>query len=209
MSPTFMTIIKAKSVQAFKPDPYVATLLNCAMWMFYGLPIVHPDSLLVITINGAGLVIETIFIVIFFTYSTWGGRKKIIIILIIEAIFTAVVVAITLTFFHTYEQRSMIVGLICIVFNILMYASPLTVMRMVIKTKSVRYMPLTLSLASFANSIVWCVYALLQFDPYILVPNGLGSISAIVQLVLYATYYSSTNWDDDDDRSEVQMSSKA
>nr|GEV37363.1 bidirectional sugar transporter SWEET5-like [Tanacetum cinerariifolium] len=170
-----MTIIKAKSVQAFKPDPYVATLLNCAMWMFYGLPIVHPDSLLVITINGAGLVIETIFIVIFFTYSTWGGRKKIIIILIIEAIFTAVVVAITLTFFHTYEQRSMIVGLICIVFNILMYASPLTVM----------------------------------FDPYILVPNGLGSISAIVQLVLYATYYSSTNWDDDDDRSEVQMSSKA
>lgn len=69
-----MTIIRAKSVQAFKPDPYVATLLNCAMWMFYGLPIVHPDSLLVITINGAGLVIETIFIVIFFTYSTWGGR---------------------------------------------------------------------------------------------------------------------------------------
>ncbi|PWA79819.1 nodulin MtN3 family protein [Artemisia annua] len=176
------------------------------MWTFYGLPIVHPDSLLVITINGAGLVIETIFIVIFFTYSTWGGRKKIIIILIIEAIFTAAVVAITLTFFHTYEQRSMIVGLICIVFNILMYASPLTVMKMVIKTKSVRYMPLTLSLATFANSIVWCVYALLRFDPYILVPNGLGSISAIVQLVLYATYYSSTNWDDDD-RSEVQMSS--
>lgn len=73
-SPTFLRIIKAKSVQAYKPDPYVATLLNCSVWMFYGLPIVHPDSLLIITINGAGFIIEAIFITIFFTYSTWGGR---------------------------------------------------------------------------------------------------------------------------------------
>lgn len=69
-----MRIIKAKSVQAFKPDPYLATFLNCIMWMFYGLPIVHPDSLLLITINGAGFAIQATYIVIFFTYSTWGGR---------------------------------------------------------------------------------------------------------------------------------------
>ncbi|XP_024969492.1 bidirectional sugar transporter SWEET5-like [Cynara cardunculus var. scolymus] len=203
--PTFMKIIKAKSVQAFKPDPYVATILNCAMWAFYGLPIVHPDSLLVITINGAGFAIECVYVTIFFIYSSWGGRKKIIIVLIIEAIFVAVIVVVTLTFFHTYASRSMIVGLICIVFNILMYASPLTVMKMVIKTKSVKYMPLPLAVASFLNGIVWVIYALLQFDPYILVPNALGTISAIIQLVLYATYYSTTNWDEDEP-SEVQMS---
>ncbi|XP_071712056.1 bidirectional sugar transporter SWEET5-like [Rutidosis leptorrhynchoides] len=204
--PTFMRIIKAKSVQAFKPDPYVATLLNCTMWMFYGLPLVHPDSLLIITINGAGFVIEAVFIAIFFTYSTWGGRKKILIILFCEAVFVAIVVVITLTFFHTHPARSMIVGLICIVFNILMYASPLTVMKMVIKTRSVKYMPFPLAVATFANSIVWCAYALLQFDPYILVPNALGTLSAILQLILYATYYGSTNWDDDE-QDEVQMSS--
>ncbi|KAI3499412.1 hypothetical protein L1887_35212 [Cichorium endivia] len=201
--PTFIRIVKAKSVQAYKPDPYVATILNCALWMFYGLPIVHPDSLLLITINGAGFLIEVVFISIFFTYSTWGGRKKILIVLIFEIVFTAGVVVVTLMCFHTYASRSMIVGLICIVFNILMYASPLTVMKMVIKTKSVKYMPFTLALASFVNSIVWCLYALLKFDPYILVPNALGSISSIIQLVLYATYYSTTNWDDDD---EIQMS---
>ncbi|KAI3777601.1 hypothetical protein L1987_47401 [Smallanthus sonchifolius] len=207
--PTFMRIIKAKSVQAFKPDPYVATILNCAVWMFYGLPIVHPDSLLVITINGAGLIIEVVFIAIFFTYSTWAGRKKIIIILFIEAVFVAFVVVVTLMCFHTYQSRSMIVGMIAIVFNILMYAAPLTVMKMVIKTRSVKYMPFTLSLAAFVNSIVWCVYALLPLDPYILVPNGLGSLSATLQLILYATYYGSTNWDDDDEQGEVQMSSKS
>ncbi|KAL8250409.1 hypothetical protein R6Q59_034102 [Mikania micrantha] len=135
-------------------------------------------------------------------------QKKLVLVLFIEAIFIAAVVVATLTCCHTYDSRSMIVGLICMVFNILMYVSPLTVMKMVIKTKSVKYMPVTLALASFANSIVWCGYALLRFDPYILVPNVLGTLSSTVQLILYTTYYGSTNWDDNgDEQGEVQMSS--
>ncbi|XP_076960522.1 bidirectional sugar transporter SWEET5-like [Bidens hawaiensis] len=205
-APTFIKIMKAKSVQAFRPDPYVATILNCAMWMFYSLPTVHPDSLLLFTINCAGFSIEVVFIIIFLAYSTWSDRKKIIIVLIIEAVFVAVVVVVTLMCFHTHASRSMIVGMICLVFNTLMYASPLTVMKMVIKTKSVKYMPLALSVASFACGIVWSLYALMPFDPYLFVPNALGTLSAIVQLTLYATYYGTTNWDEDDGKGEVQMS---
>lgn len=41
--------------------------------------------------------------------------------------------------------------------------------KLVIKTKSVEYMPLSLSVASFANGVAWTIYALLPFDPYILV----------------------------------------
>lgn len=194
-------------MQEFKPDPYVATVLNCAMWVFYGLPIVHPDSILVVTINGTGFLIEVIYVSIFIIYSHWGMRRKIFIALFVEAIFMAVVVIITMAAFHTHESRSMIVGLLCIVFNILMYTSPLTVMKRVIQTKSVKYMPFTLSLANFANGLVWMTYALLKFDPYILVPNGLGAVSGVVQLVLYATFYRTTNWDEDEKpSSNVQMS---
>ncbi|KAL6269895.1 hypothetical protein ACE6H2_026806 [Prunus campanulata] len=62
----------------------------------------------------------------------------------------------------------MIIGILCIVCNIIMYASPLT----------------------------------------IVVPNGLGLISGLVQLILYATYYKTTNWDEEDEKqkSEVQLS---
>lgn len=55
-------------------------------------------------------------------------QKKLLMVLIFEVVFVAGVVVVTLMCFHTYESRSMVVGLICIVFNILMYASPLTVM---------------------------------------------------------------------------------
>ncbi|XP_009609064.1 bidirectional sugar transporter SWEET5-like [Nicotiana tabacum] len=203
--PTFIKIWKVKTVMQFRPDPYVATVLNCAVWIFYGMPFVHPDSLLVITINGIGLVIELIYVSIFFIYSEWPKRRRIIIALIIEVIFVAIVIFVTLTFLHDTKSRSMLVGILAVIFNILMYTSPLTVMRRVISTKSVKYMPFFLSLANFANGCIWFAYAFLKFDPYILVPNGLGALSGALQLILYATYYRSTNWDDDGKSSEIEL----
>ncbi|KAI4342546.1 hypothetical protein MLD38_027163 [Melastoma candidum] len=201
--PTIITIFKKKSVEGFKPDPYVATVLNCMMWILYGLPSVHPDSLLIITINGVGLAIEAIYVTVFIIYSPWPKRRKIIMAIIVELIFMAIMVFITLWELHTTKARSALVGILCVVFNIMMYASPLTVMKRVITTKSVKYMPFPLSLANFCNGCIWATYALLKFDPFVLIPNGLGAISGLVQLILYATFYGSTNWDEKP--SEVEL----
>jgi len=73
-SPTFYRIVKNKSVEEFKVDPYLATVLNCIFWVLYGLPFVRPDSILVATINGVGLVLELIYICIFFFYAPNKGR---------------------------------------------------------------------------------------------------------------------------------------
>ncbi|KAF7136069.1 hypothetical protein RHSIM_Rhsim08G0170700 [Rhododendron simsii] len=179
------------------------------MWVFYGLPFVHPDSILVVTINAIGLVIEIFYVCVFLAFSDWPKRRKIIIALLVELVFLAVVIFITMTFLHTTKSRSMLIGIFCIVFNIIMYTSPLTVMRMVIRTKSVKFMPFYLSLANFLNGSIWLVYALLIFDPYITIPNGLGALSGAVQLILYATYYKSTRWDGGPNpASDVQLPSK-
>ncbi|KAK1407249.1 hypothetical protein QVD17_38863 [Tagetes erecta] len=204
-SPTFIRIVKYKSVQAFKPDPYLATFMNCAMWLFYGLPIVHPHSLLIITINSVGIVITLTFCTIFFMYSTWACRKKMILVFIVEAILIAGMIAVTLTLEHTHPARSTLVGVMCLVFNIIMYTSPLTVMRSVIKTKSVRYMPICLSLGNLLNGLVWIVYAALEFDPFIMIPNAIGAISGTIQIALYFKYRKTTNWDEDETRNETEM----
>jgi Sugar efflux transporter for intercellular exchange len=39
------------------------------MWVVYGMPFVHPNSVLVLTINGIGFVIEAIYIATFFFFS--------------------------------------------------------------------------------------------------------------------------------------------
>nr|QHT64207.1 sugar efflux transporter 5 [Litchi chinensis] len=207
--PTMVTIVKAKSVQEFKSDPYVATLFNCMLWVFYGLPIVRPDTILVSTINGCGVCIELAYIIIFLLYSPASKKKRILISVFVEVIVFAILVFVTLKFLHTTKARSALIGILCIIFNVIMYASPLTVMRMVIQTKSVKYMPFLLSLANFCNGLVWLVYALLKFDPFIVIPNGLGAFFGVIQLALYGTYYRSTKWDEDDTRpgqkSEVEL----
>ena len=44
--------------------------------------------------------------------------------------------------------------------------------RMVIQTKSVKYMPFSLSLFNFLNGVIWVIYAVLIFDPYVLVTHN-------------------------------------
>ncbi|GAB2289538.1 hypothetical protein Dimus_023848 [Dionaea muscipula] len=191
-------IMKMKTVEEFKPDPYLATTLNCALWVLYGMPFVHPHSTLVITINSFGLAIEAIYISIFFFYSNWATSKKMILWLLAELLLFVAVVLTTLLGVHGTAKRTVVVGSFCVAMNIIMYTAPLTVMRQVIKTKSVKYMPFWLSVASLANGVVWMIYALISaIDPWIAVPNGLGAISGVVQLILYGVYYKTTDWDDE------------
>ncbi|XLQ99747.1 hypothetical protein S83_065946, partial [Arachis hypogaea] len=199
-APTFYRIIKKKSVEEFKPDPYIATVLNCAFWVFYGLPFVHPHSVLVVTINGVGLVFEFVYLTIFYIYATNKGRRKVLFLLGSEALFFAAVALITLLVLHGTHERSLVVGVLCDIFNIMMYVSPLTIMTKVIKTKSVEYMPFWLSLTNFLNGVCWTTYALIHpFDIYVLVSNGIGALSGLIQLILYACYCSYNNGENNGD----------
>ncbi|KAG6500339.1 hypothetical protein ZIOFF_040182 [Zingiber officinale] len=75
--------------------------------------------------------------------------------------------------------------------------------KLVIQTKSVEFMPFTLSLASFLNGVCWTSYGFLPFDINLLVPNGLGTLFGLAQLVLYACYFKSTS--NKDARAEVEL----
>jgi solute carrier family 50 protein (sugar transporter) len=57
-SRTFWDIVKKKDVQEYSGIPYVCTLLNCMLWVVYGMPDVQLQ-VLVVTINAAGCMIET------------------------------------------------------------------------------------------------------------------------------------------------------
>jgi solute carrier family 50 (sugar transporter) len=112
------------AVEQYSPIPYVATLLNCLMWVLYGLPLVTSHNMLVITINGAGTAIELAYITLFLLYSAGAKRCKVLLLLVAEVAFVGAVAALA----HTQKRRSMVVGILCVLFNIGMYAAPLSVM---------------------------------------------------------------------------------
>ncbi|KAI7743228.1 hypothetical protein M8C21_024866 [Ambrosia artemisiifolia] len=156
------------------------------------MPFVHPHSLPVVTTNGAGVVIEISYLVIFLMFADPRKRVRVVSIVLLEILVFVGLVALVLTFVHTLGMRSTIVGSISAAANVIMYASPLSIMRLVITTKSVEYMPFLLSLFCFSTGLCWFLYALFPFDPFIAVPNGIGALLGMVQLILYTTFYKST-----------------
>ncbi|CAL5097586.1 unnamed protein product [Urochloa decumbens] len=60
--------------------------------------------------------------------------------------------------------------------------------KQVMKTKSVEFMPFYLSLFSLLTSLMWTLYGILGRDPYITVPNSVGCLTGILQLVVYCIY---------------------
>jgi solute carrier family 50 protein (sugar transporter) len=59
--------VRSKSTEDFESAPYVLTLLNSLLWLYYSLT--KPDGLLVATVNGFGAVMETIYVLLFLVYA--------------------------------------------------------------------------------------------------------------------------------------------
>ncbi|KAL8150364.1 hypothetical protein V2J09_020172 [Rumex salicifolius] len=191
--PTFFRIYKKGSVGQYSAMPYLVTFLNSMTWVLYAIPVVHPHSTWLLTVNSTGCVIEFAYLLLFVIYSN-DKRKRLQLIsfVVVEILFVGSLAALVLTMVHTTKERVRIVGTIGLIAAILMYASPLSVVKMVFKTKSVEYMPFFLSLASFSNAIIWTIYGLEPFDPYVLTPSALGVLFGLFQLILYGVYYRST-----------------
>jgi solute carrier family 50 (sugar transporter) len=59
-------IIRNRSTEHYNPLTYVATLLNASLWVFYG--VTKPDGLLVATVNGVGVLLEAIYVLLFLLF---------------------------------------------------------------------------------------------------------------------------------------------
>ncbi|KAF2562695.1 hypothetical protein F2Q70_00015132, partial [Brassica cretica] len=124
---------------------------------------------------------------------------------------TAVISAVV---FDEHRHRKSFVGSFGLVASISMYGSPLVVMKKVIETKSVEYMPFYLSFFSFLASSLWLAYGLLSHDLFLASPNMVGTPLGILQLILYFKYKNKetpitttvmSKWDDEKNKRTLEL----
>ncbi|KAE8660040.1 Bidirectional sugar transporter SWEET2 [Hibiscus syriacus] len=185
--PTFRRIIRNQSTENFSGLPYIYALLNCLICTWYGTPLISYDNVLVMTVNSIGAVFQITYIIIFISYSLCGWQIRMIGLLLAVFGFLAIIVAGSL---QIADQgiRWIFVGLLSCVSLVSMFASPLFIINLVIQTKSVEFMPFYLSLSTFLMSTSFFLYGIFNFDAFIYVPNGIGTVLGILQLTLYFYY---------------------
>ena len=206
--PTMRTIRTSRRVLSFSPDPYLISSMNCASWVFYA--IITPDRLQPLITNLIGVAFNLSYSVVFLksihpeldtpSLALRTSRKIFALVAIYLLLLgTTLLLLPKLTpklyleptsdmdaLLHTQSE---LVGLFAAAQNILMYAGPLTVMSQVIRTKSVEFMPLPLTMGTLFCSGSWFWYGLLTDDLNILIPNITGLFLGAIQVAIYLKYY--------------------
>ncbi|XP_008454147.1 bidirectional sugar transporter SWEET16-like [Cucumis melo] len=183
---TFWRVLKKRSTEEFDSLPYVSTFLTASLWAYYGL--IKPDGFLIVTVNIFGLSLQICYLIIFLLLSPPHMKvRTATLVAILDVGFVGGTISISYFMLHG-NSRINVIGLICAALNIINCSSPLGIARKVVRSKSVEYMPFLLTLCIFLNSGVWTFYALLVKDPFIGVPNLIGFLLGVMQLVIYVIY---------------------
>ncbi|XP_016465379.1 bidirectional sugar transporter N3-like [Nicotiana tabacum] len=184
--PTFYKIYKKKSTEGYQSIPYVVALFSSMLWIYYAF--LKTNTTLLITINSFGVFIETIYVGFYLFYAPKKAKVQTVKMLLLSVVGGFGAIVLVTQFLFKGAVRGQVVGWICLVFSLCVFVAPLGIVRKVIKTKSVEYMPLLLSVFLTLSAVMWFFYGLLLKDINIAAPNVLGFIFGIVQIVLYVIY---------------------
>lgn len=197
---TMKEIRRRGSVASYSCVPYTLSLAQCMLWVTYALPVVTPCKTQPLITNSLGTALELSYLLVFLRY---GGTRRAEIAFQLVAMLVvlgAIVLFALLVAPHIKElkpfppatpplsRQTTVLGFVAAISNVGMYAAPLSVMRTVVRTRSVEFMPLSLTLATGGCSVAWMVWALKAGDDFVLAPNVAGVALTAAQLVLYVRF---------------------
>ena len=177
----FVKVIKGE--MTWKQSPGVLLLcsfLNCILWSDYGL---ITNQFLLYLANGLGGTITLIYITIFLIHV---ADRKVLLSLFYNFFLICCIVEIYFVFYYLVPFK--VTGIIANVFNVLMYAAPGEKIYQICKGASYQLIPIWSTIGGTACSTSWMCYGIYQKDYYVVIPNALGVLASIVQIVIFVIY---------------------
>ncbi|CAF0995940.1 unnamed protein product [Rotaria sordida] len=176
-------IYRMRSTGDISGFPFVATLVNCTLWLLYGY---SANNSTIIIVNFIGSSLQMIYALVYLQYTS--DRTSYIRSLGAAVLFLA---AVSFYFQYVVPDRNVAVfraGLVASFATVIMFGSPLASLRDVIQKQSTEALSLPLCFANLIVPIEWVLYGILINDKFVQVPNFLGAILGFIQVSLFFKY---------------------
>lgn len=205
--PTALKIVRDRDAKNFSPVPYIIGVFNCSMWAYYSVIAMEEMGQNLwsnLEINIIGLVIFGSYTIPFLAFSR--DRTRVIGQLLLSLLATVGSIWIFENLvgdppklkwnFHfggdNVPLKASLCGVLTVTLNAILYGSPLVQLQLVVRTKSVEFMPFGMSLLTFIISCIWTTQGFALGNITVLIPNLLGVLLGAAQLTLYAMYCNNT-----------------
>lgn len=185
--PTIRQIRMDKRVGKMPMLPYSSMVVNCFVWMVYGLLKLEQKVWLT---NSIGLLMGLFYSLQFNQFcspnaSNLPGTKRQHKIGSASIMFFTALCAKLLP----SEMAIRLIGLMGVFFCVILFGSPLSSLKEVVTTKSAKSIPLPFTVACVINCLLWSIFGTLEAKDFnIYFPNLLGLFLGFVQLSLLAIY---------------------
>ncbi|KAG7363308.1 sugar efflux transporter [Nitzschia inconspicua] len=193
---TIKQVVSSKSVGNLPLLPYSSMVANCFLWTAYG--ILLQQSKLWAT-NGIGLILGLIYFLQFIKFSppkapTLPGsirqHAQAVSVIVFGTFGWCAKCYLTSQKVSSWPaQAAKLVGNAAVVLCLVMFASPLSALKTVLKTKSAKSIPLPFTLATVLNCFLWAVAGLKDFHDFnVYFPNLVGLGLGLTQVGLKLVY---------------------
>ena len=178
----FINVFKGKLNYEDTPIIVIsASYVNCFCWYIYG-EMIFSNQIKICNMIGAISSLILICIYLIFELKTYA----------IDALLNALIIitgslALYRGLLYTINDDS-IIGKICNGTSIVVFLSPIQLIYRVIKEKNYFLIPIYTAYVSFIASSCWVTYGVFIKDIYVILPNIIGILLAIIQIIVYTNY---------------------
>ncbi|PIA15359.1 hypothetical protein COEREDRAFT_82107 [Coemansia reversa NRRL 1564] len=159
----------------------LASFLSCILWFKYGL-IKHDTT--VSLVNGVGTMVTMYILGCFWVYDSSPRRVE-------SGVLVASIISVSLVGYVDYAKDVWsleLYSMICCLMSLVFLGSPLGHIGKVVESRDASVLLPSVAALALANNMLWCVYGVMREDPYMFVPNIIGSSFCALQLALVAYY---------------------
>ena len=147
----------------------VFSYLNCISWIPYGIRDGQPKPTVC---NIIGAMLTLVFIIVYCAFVTNLNIKKTLLSILFVINLTIQVLYICYYIIKNVKT----LGLLCMIFNILMYAGTLEKFIRVVNTHNYHLIPILSAVLMFVNGACWTIYGLAYNDINIIIANASGVV---------------------------------